>query len=120
MRRRAGTPTASPRSLAGPAASLRLAYAFSALAPRLRWCWRRLLLYWQVNAPLADFGSTASDPPDNATYYPPLLAELRTLGVGYGRAPGADRGRPDARPRGGALRRRAVMLARGWERQLDR
>ena len=49
------------------------------------------LLYWQGNAPLADFTAAATDPAVSASYYGPLLGELRTLGVGYGRARRASR-----------------------------
>jgi hypothetical protein len=78
------------------------------------------LLYWQANAPVADFVAAASDPAVHASFYAPLLGELRALGVGY-----------DARPArievvASADHWEAVwvaphaMLARGWERQLDR
>jgi hypothetical protein len=79
-----------------------------------------LLLYWQANAPVADFAAAASDPAVSASYYAPLLRELRTLGVGYGARPArievvATVDHWEARwvaPH--------VMIARGWERQLDR
>jgi hypothetical protein len=107
--------------VAGPVAALvlavgglagRRARALIVLAP--------LLLYWQANAPVADFASAASDPAVSASYYAPLLSELRTLGVGYGARPArievvATVDHWEARwvaPH--------VMLARGWERQLDR
>jgi hypothetical protein len=78
------------------------------------------LLYWQANAPVADFAAASSDPAVHASYYAPLLGELRTLGVGYGARPArievvATVDHWEARwvaPR--------VMMARGWERQLDR
>ncbi len=88
--------------------------------------WRRLLLvlapvllYWQANAPVADFASAASDPAAHASYYAPLLDELRVLGVGFSARPArveviATRDHGEARwvaPH--------VALARGWERQLD-
>jgi hypothetical protein len=77
------------------------------------------LLYWQANAPVSDFASAAADPAVNASYYAPLLGELRELGVGYSATPARielvlTRDHGDARwvaPH--------VMLARGWERQLD-
>jgi hypothetical protein len=77
------------------------------------------LIYWQINAPVADFASAATDPAVNASYYTPLLRELQLLGVGYGARPArievvATRDHGEARwvaPR--------VMIARGWERQLD-
>ena len=80
-----------------------------------------LLLYWQVNAPVDDFVSAASDPAVHASYYAPLLGELRALGVGYGRH--ARRGSRSVPTRDHWEARWVaphVMLARGWERQLDR
>ena len=78
------------------------------------------LLYWQANAPVADFAAAASDPAVKASYYAPLLAELRTLGVGYGARPV----RIEAVPTVDHWEARWIaphaMLARGWERQLDR
>jgi hypothetical protein len=80
------------------------------------------LLYWQANAPVADFAAAASDPAVHASYYAPLLDELHALGVGYGS--------PPTRPARIEVVATAdhwearwlaphVMLARGWERQLD-
>jgi hypothetical protein len=80
------------------------------------------LLYWQVNAPIADYAAAASDPSVNASYYTPLLHELRALDVGYGS--------PPVRPARIEVVATAdhwearwlaphVMIARGWERQLD-
>ncbi len=80
------------------------------------------LLYWQANAPVADFAAAANDPAVHASYYAPLLGELRALDVGYGG--------PPARPARIEVVATAdhwearwlgphVMLARGWERQLD-
>ncbi len=78
------------------------------------------LLYWQANAPVADFSAAASDPAVNASYYAPLLGELRKLGVGYGARPV----RIEAVPTVDHWEARWIaphaMLARGWERQLDR
>jgi len=78
-----------------------------------------LLLYWQANAPVADFASAAANPAESAAYYAPLLGELRALGVGYSArparievVPGDDHG--EAR-----FVAPEVMIARGWERQLD-
>ena len=81
------------------------------------------LLYWQANAPVADYSAAASDPAVHSAYYTPLLAELRALGVGYGA--------PPTRPARVEVVATAdhweavwlaphAMLARGWERQLDR
>jgi len=80
------------------------------------------LLYWQANAPVADYAAAASDPSVNASYYTPLLRELRALDVGYGS--------PPMRPVRIEVVATAdhwearwlaphVMIARGWERQLD-
>jgi hypothetical protein len=88
--------------------------------------WRRLLLvlapfllYWQVNAPLADFTSATSDAAVRSSYYAPLIGELHALGLGYAARPArievvATRDHGEARwvaP--------YVAIARGWERQLD-
>ncbi len=99
-------------ALGAAARGSRRARALLVLAP--------LLLYWQANAPVADYSAAASDPAVRASYYAPLLGELRALGVGYGARPArievvATVDHWEARfvaPR--------VMLARGWERQLDR
>jgi len=94
-----------------------------------RWCLRvlvvlatSLLFYWQVAAPLSNFASAASDPAVHASYYAPLLGELRTLGVGYG-SPPTRPARIEVVPTRNHWEARwmapHVMLARGWERQLD-
>ncbi|HWW89383.1 MAG TPA: hypothetical protein VNY35_01215 [Solirubrobacteraceae bacterium] len=77
-------------------------------------------LYWQANAPVADFLAGASDASVRASYYTPLLAELRALGIDSSTHPArievvATRDHWEARWAAGN-----VMLARGWERQLDR
>jgi hypothetical protein len=81
-----------------------------------------LLCYWQVAAPLSNFASAASDPAVHASYYAPLLGELRTLGVGYGSPPSRP-ARIEVVPTRNHWEARwvapHVMLARGWERQLD-
>jgi hypothetical protein len=78
------------------------------------------LLYWQANAPVADFAAAASDPGTSSAFYRPLLGELRSLGVGYGARPA----RIEVVPLADHWEARWVapsqMLARGWERQLDR
>lgn len=80
------------------------------------------LLYWQANAPVADFAAAASDPSVHASYYAPLLGELRALGVGYG-GPPTRPARIEAVATADHWEGRwlapHVMLARGWERQLD-
>ncbi|HEV2923403.1 MAG TPA: hypothetical protein VGW98_05180 [Solirubrobacteraceae bacterium] len=77
-------------------------------------------LYWQANAPVADFLSASSDASVHASYYTPLLTELRALGVDSSTHPArvevvATRDHWEAR-----WAAASVMLARGWERQLDR
>jgi hypothetical protein len=82
-----------------------------------------LLLYWQLVTPVRDLSSIAGDPSVNASYYAPVLSELRRLL--------ADR------PIGGEpaivevpltkahweaaylAGHEGISLARGWERQLD-
>jgi hypothetical protein len=78
------------------------------------------LAYWQVNAAVADFAAGVSDRAEHASYYAPLLRELRRLGVGFGERPArievvATANHAEARFVG-----LHAMLARGWERQLDR
>ena len=81
-----------------------------------------LFLYWQVKAPITDFASAASDSSVHASYYTPLLDELRTLGIGYG-SPSTHPARIEVVPTRNHWEARwvapHVMLARGWERQLD-
>jgi hypothetical protein len=110
----------------GPVAACVLAGA--AIGPRRRrdaraWLLILLapaLLYWQANAPVADFAAAAWDPGVKASYYAPLLRELHTLGVGYAATPA----RIEVVPLTDHWEARwvapDVMLARGWERQLDR
>ncbi len=76
-------------------------------------------VYWQFNAPVADFSSAASDPAVHASYYEPLLAELRTLGVGYSAHPARVEVVPTVDHWEARWVAARVMIARGWERQLD-
>lgn len=92
-------------------ASRRRRLALIALAPAL--------LYWQANAPVADFTAAASDPAVHASYYTPLLRELRALGVGYGARPARLEVVATADHWEARWLAPHVMLARGWERQLD-
>jgi len=100
-------------------------FAACVLVGASRWRRRALLVlapflvYWQATAPVTDFAAAASDPSVNASYYAPLLGELRALGVGYGARPVrievvATADHWEARWVG-----THVMIARGWERQLD-
>ncbi len=78
------------------------------------------LFYWQVNAPVTDFVSTLGNRATSASFYEPLLAELRTLGVGYGRRAARIEVVPTVDHWEARYVAPAVMIARGWERQLDR
>jgi hypothetical protein len=99
--------------------------AACALACATRWRRRALivlapfLLYWQANAPAADFAAAASDPSVEASYYTPLLGELRALGVGYGARPARIEVVATADHWEARWVAPHVMIARGWERQLD-
>ena len=101
--------------LAGPV----LACVLVPRHPRLLLVLAPLFLYWQVNAPLTDFASAASDPAVNASYYTPLLGELRTLGVGYDARPARIEVVPTVDHGEARWMAPHAMLARGWERQLD-
>ncbi len=84
--------------------------ALLALAP--------ILLYWQLETPINDVSELGGDPSINASYYAPLLRELQH------RAHGAPL-RVEV-PQTGAHwesvylpEHGSILLARGWERQLD-
>jgi hypothetical protein len=89
--------------------------------------WRRrvllvlapFLLYWQATAPVTDFASTLSNPSVDAPYYTPLLGELRALGVGYEARPARIEVVATADHWEARYLAPHVMIARGWERQLD-
>jgi hypothetical protein len=78
-----------------------------------------VLLYWQANAPVADFASAASDPAVHASYYAPLVGELQALGVGYAHRPARIEVVPTRDHFEALFVADHVALARGWERQLD-
>jgi len=101
--------------LAGPV----LACVLLGRRPRLLLLLAPLLLYWQANAPFADFAAAASDPAVNASFFTPLLGELRTLDVGYAGRPARIEVVPSADHGEARWMAPHVMLARGWERQLD-
>jgi hypothetical protein len=77
------------------------------------------LFYWQANAPVADYVSTLSNPSVSASFYAPLLGELRALGVGYGARPARIEVVATADHWEARYVAPHVMIARGWERQLD-
>jgi hypothetical protein len=77
------------------------------------------LTYWQANAPVTDFVSTVANRGVQASYYRPLLGELAKLDVGYGRRPARIEVVPTVDHWEARYVAPAVMIARGWERQLD-
>jgi hypothetical protein len=77
------------------------------------------LLYWQTNSSFNDFTAAASDPAVNASYYSPLIRELQRLDVGYGARPVRIEAVPSTDHWEARWLAPHVMLARGWERQLD-
>jgi hypothetical protein len=97
--------------LAGAARASNRQRALIVLAP--------FLLYWQAKAPVADFRSTLSNSSVNASYYAPLLRELHSLHVGYGARPARIEVIATADHWEARWVAPHVMLARGWERQLD-
>ena len=78
-----------------------------------------LLVYWQCNAPIDNYASAADDRAANASFYTPLLHELRSLGVGYGPRPARIEVVPTRDHAEARWVAPHVMIARGWERQLD-
>jgi hypothetical protein len=108
---------------AGPIAACGIAGARAAAgAP---WRTRALLglapflLYWQANAPVADFIAGTGDPAVHASYYAPLLAELERLHVGFGGRPVRIEVVPTVNHWEARWVAARVSIARGWERQLD-
>jgi hypothetical protein len=85
-----------------------------------------VLLYWQLETPINDVVALAGDPSVNASYYAPLRAELQRLAGGAG---AGDVGGGQIKvevPLTGAHwesvylpEHGPILLARGWERQLD-
>jgi len=103
-----GTRTAPSRARAGHWRTAALAALALALA------------YWQVKPPISDLLSAASNATANASYYAPLVAQLRRLGIGYGGRPARVEVVP-TRNRGEARWvADDVAIARGWQRQLER
>jgi hypothetical protein len=104
--------------VAGPVAACALACA-SRGRRRMLIVLAPFLFYWQANAPIADFESTLSNPSVNASFYAPLLGELRALGIGYGARPARIEVVATADHWEARWVAPHVMIARGWERQLD-
>jgi hypothetical protein len=104
--------------VAGPVAACALA-GVSRGRGRLLIVLAPFLFYWQANAPVADYVSTLSNPSVDASYYAPLLGELRALGVGYGARPARIEVVATADHWEARYVAPHVMIARGWERQLD-
>jgi hypothetical protein len=104
----------------GPVAACLIADAPERARRRLLLVLAPLLLYWQANAPVADFLSAVSDPAVDRSYYAPLLGELRALGIGYGARPARIEVVATVDHWEARFLAPAVMIARGWERQLDR
>ncbi len=103
-----------------PAAALVLAGPLRDVRAKLLLVLAPALLYWQANAPVSDLASAAGDPAVQASYYRPLLGELRALGVGYGATPARLEAVPSPDHWEARWLAPAIPLARGWERQLDR
>jgi hypothetical protein len=76
------------------------------------------LLYWQMETPINDFAALANNPSVNASYYAPLSAEL--LRLADGRPLRVEVPLTEAHWESVYLPEHPlIMLARGWERQLD-
>jgi hypothetical protein len=106
--------------IAGPMAACALAGGADLRRLRALIVLGPLLLYWQSVAPVVDFASTVSNPTVEASYYRPLLAEFKRLDIGYGRHPARVEVVATADHWEARWVAPATMIARGWERQLDR
>jgi putative Mn2+ efflux pump MntP len=96
------------------------------LAAGVLWERRRLalalltpaLLYWQLETPINDFAAVAGNPSVNASYYAPLVAQL--LRRARGRPLRVEVPMTEAHWESVYLPEHPlILLARGWERQLD-
>jgi hypothetical protein len=77
-----------------------------------------VLLYWQLETPLNDFSSFAGDRAVNASYYAPLLTELERRA--HGLPLRVEVPLTSAHWESVYLPEHgSILLARGWERQLD-
>lgn len=76
------------------------------------------LLYWQLQAPVSDFAALAGNPSVNYSYYAPLVSELQSLA--HGRPLRVEVPMTEAHWESVYLPEHPlILLARGWERQLD-
>ena len=105
---------------AGPVAALALAASTDRRRRLLLIALVAPLTYWQANAPVTDYVSTVGNRATQAAFYAPLLGELRRLDVGYGGVPARIEVVPTVDHWEARYVAPAVMIARGWERQLDR
>lgn len=77
-----------------------------------------LLLYWQLATPIRDYSSISGDPSVHASYYAPVLDELRRLS--HGKPTIVEVPMTAAHWESTYLAGHdGIELARGWERQLD-
>jgi hypothetical protein len=77
-----------------------------------------VLLYWQLATPIRDYASISGDPSVKASYYAPVLAELRQLA--HDRPAIVEVPLTKAHWEAAYLAGHdGIELARGWERQLD-
>jgi hypothetical protein len=77
-----------------------------------------VLLYWQLNTPIGDLSLIAGQPSANASYYAPLLSELRHLRHDTPTIVEVPLTATHAEAAYVAGHDR-ISLARGWDRQLD-
>jgi hypothetical protein len=82
------------------------------------WLIAPVLLYWQINTPIGDESLVSGQQSANASYYAPLLAELRTLRHGVPTIVEVPLTATHAEA-AYVAGHDGVKLARGWERQLD-
>jgi hypothetical protein len=76
------------------------------------------LLYWQLDTPISDFAALAGNPSVNASYYAPLSGELTRLTDG--RPLRVEVPLTEAHWESVYIPEHPlILLARGWERQLD-
>jgi hypothetical protein len=106
--------------VAGPIAACVLAARSPIGRPLVLLALAPFLLYWQLNAPVTDFASAASDPSEHASYYAPILSRLDALGATDPRHPMRIEVVTTANHSDASRLAPHVALARGWERQLDR